>query len=103
MEMSGCSVVKVSDVRWAISGDMLFATAIELRTEGQKLLPSMQDEITVDLSQVSGVGSVGLSVLMCWMRMAQVLGKSMKFVNAPDDMMDVSRVSSLDTVIPFSN
>ncbi len=98
-----CSVVRVSDAELAISGDMVFATANELRSEGQKLLSGMHNEITVDLSQVSRVGSVGLSVLMCWLRMAQVLGKSMRFVNAPDGMMDVSRVSSLEQVIPFSN
>lgn len=99
----GVSLIRVSDNQLAISGDMLFASATRLRSEGQKLIPGMADRISVDLSQVGRVGSVGISVLMCWLRMAQVLGKTLVFVNAPDDMLDVSRVSSLDTVIPFSS
>lgn len=99
----GVSLIRVNDSQLAISGDMLFASATRLRSEGEKLIPRMEDRITVDLSQVGRVGSVGISVLMCWLRMAQVLGKTLIFVNAPDDMLDVSRVSSLDTVIPFSS
>ncbi|HAG94268.1 MAG: hypothetical protein CMK83_14370 [Pseudomonadales bacterium] len=99
----GVSLVRVSDSQLAISGDMLFASATRLRAEGEKLLPGMAERVTVDLSQVGRVGSVGISVLMCWLRMAQVLGKTLVFVNAPDDMLDVSRVSSLDSVIPFSS
>ena len=99
----GVSLIRVNDSQLAISGDMLFASATRLRAEGEKLLPGMTENITVDLSQVGRVGSVGISVLLCWLRMAQVLGKKLKFVNAPDDMLDVSRVSSLDSVIPFSS
>lgn len=99
----GVSLIRVNDAELAISGDMLFASATRLRGEGEKLLPGMAARITVDLSQVGRVGSVGISVLLCWLRMAQVLGKTLTFVNAPDDMLDVSRVSSLDSVIPFSS
>ncbi|MBA55801.1 MAG: hypothetical protein CMK89_15200 [Pseudomonadales bacterium] len=99
----GVSLIRVNDSQLAISGDMLFASATRLRGEGEKLLPGMSGDITVDLSQVGRVGSVGISVLLCWLRMAQVLGKTLKFVNVPDDMLDVSRVSSLDSVIPFSS
>ncbi|MGB3622903.1 STAS domain-containing protein [Ketobacter sp. MCCC 1A13808] len=99
----GVSLIRVSDHKLEISGDMVFASATWLRSEGEKLLPGMGDRIVVDLAQVGRVGSVGISVLLCWMRMAQVLGKELQYVNAPDDMLDVSRVSSLDSVIPFAS
>ena len=99
---SGVSVIRVSDTLLAVSGDMVFETAVELRRDGEKQLPGMGDNITIDLAQVGRVGSVGISVLMCWMRMAQVLGKKIRFVHAPDDMLDVGRVSAVDSVIPFS-
>jgi len=99
----GISLIRVSDHKLEISGDMVFASATWLRCEGEKLLPGMGELIEVDLAQVGRVGSVGISVLLCWLRMAQVLGKELRFINAPDDMMDVSRVSSLDSVIPFAS
>ena len=100
---SGVSVIRVSDTLLAVSGDMVFETAVELRRDGEKQLPGMGDNISIDLAQVGRVGSVGISVLMCWMRMAQVLGKKIRFVHAPDDMLDVGRVSAVDSVIPFSS
>lgn len=99
----GVSLIRVNDQQLAISGDMLFSSAARLRGEGEKVLPGMAQKVTVDLAQVGRVGSVGISVLLCWLRMAQVLGKELVFVNVPDDMLDVSRVSALDSVIPFSS
>ena len=63
----GVSLIRVNDSQLAISGDMLFASATRLRGEGEKLLPGMSGDITVDLSQVGRVGSVGISVLLCWL------------------------------------
>ncbi len=99
----GVSLIRVDDGRLEISGDLLFESAIWLRTEGEKVLPGMGKSVVVDMRQVGRVASVGISVLLCWLRMAQVLGKELKFVNSPDDMLDVSRVSSLDSVIPFAS
>jgi len=99
----GVSLIRVDENRLAISGDMLFGAATRLRGEGEKLLPGMGQQITIDLAQVGRVGSVGISVLLCWLRMAQVLGKQITIINVPEDMLDVSRVSSLDSVIPFSS
>lgn len=96
-------VVKVDDCELAISGDMVFSTAVCLRGEGERLIPVMRDHIRVNLSQVGRVGSVGISVLMCWLRMAQVLGKTVEFINVPDEMLDVIRVGGVDNVIPFSS
>jgi len=93
-------VVQVGAGRMAVQGDMLVADALTLRSAGEALLPALNSPVTVDLAAVEGVGSVGVSVLLCWMRAAEKLGKSLIFVNMPDRMYDVSRVSGLDEVIP---
>ena len=96
-------VVKVDDEVLAISGDMVFSTAVRLRVEGERLIPAMRDRIRINLSQVGRVGSVGISVLMCWIRLAQALGKTIEFVSVPDELLDVIRVGGVDNVIPFSS
>ncbi|MFZ5604255.1 MAG: STAS domain-containing protein [Pseudomonadota bacterium] len=96
-------VVRVDASRFAVEGDMLFADAHALRAAGEALLPTLTSPVTVDLAAVEGVGSVGVSVLLCWMRAAEKLGKSLIFVNMPERMYDVSRVSGLDEVIPCSH
>ena len=93
-------VTRVDGNRMAVQGDMLFDDAVQVRAQGEALLPTLASPITVDLAGVQNVGSVGVSILMCWMRLAEKLGKELVFVNMPDKMYDVSRVSSLDEVIP---
>lgn len=89
-------VVRVDDGRMAVEGDMQVATAASLRAQGEALLEALASPVTVDLQGATNVGSVGVSVLLCWMRKAGQLGKQLKVVNMPDKMRDVSRVSGLD-------
>ncbi len=83
----------------AVEGDMLVADALALRAQGEALLAELTSPVTVDLAGTRNVGSVGVSVLMCWMRKAEALGKRVVVVNMPDKMRDVSRVSSLDGLL----
>jgi phospholipid transport system transporter-binding protein len=55
--------------------------------------------VTVDLQGATDVGSVGVSVVLSWMRKAEQLGKQLKVVNMPDKMRDVSRVSGLEQLL----
>lgn len=96
-------VVQVDASRMAVEGDLLVDGALELRAAGEALLATLSSPVTVDLAGAGAVGSVGVSVLLCWMRHAEKIGKRLIFVNMPDKMYDVSRVSGLDEVIPFSN
>ena len=92
-------VVRVDGARMAVEGDMLVPDALTLRAQGEALLAELSSPVTVDLAGVGSVGSVGVSVLMCWMRKAEALGKRVVVVNMPDKMRDVSRVSSLDGLL----
>lgn len=92
-------VVRVDGARMAVEGDMLVPDALALRAQGEALLAELSSPVTVDLAGVGSVGSVGVSVLMCWMRRAEALGKRVVVVNMPDKMRDVSRVSSLDGLL----
>ncbi len=97
--LDSAQVVRVDDGSFAVQGDLVFATALRLRRQGEDLLPGLNNQVVVDLGQVGRVGSVGLSVLLCWMRTAARLGKTLKFVNMPDSLIDVSRVSGADSLI----
>jgi phospholipid transport system transporter-binding protein len=85
-----------------VQGDILVQEAVALRAEGEALLASLTSPVTVDLAGVGNVGSVGVSVLLCWMRKAEALGKRLVVVNMPDKMRDVSRVSGLDELLSRS-
>lgn len=95
-------VVRVDASRMAVQGDMLVPDAITLRAEGEALIASLASPVIVDLAEAGNVGSVGVSVLLCWLRKADALGKRLVVVNMPDKMRDVSRVSGLDELLSRS-
>lgn len=92
-------VVQVDAGRMAVDGNMLASNALVLRSQGEALLEKLASPVTVDLSGVGQVGSVGLSVLLCWIRKAEALGKKLVVVNMPDKMRDMSRVSGLEELL----
>lgn len=92
-------IVRVDDGCMAVEGDMQVANAVSLRAQGEALLASLNSPVTVDLQGATDVGSVGVSVVLSWMRKAEQLGKQLKVVNMPDKMRDVSRVSGLEQLL----
>lgn len=89
-------VIRVDAGCMAVEGDMQVVNAVSLRTQGEALIEELTSPVTVDLQGATNVGSVGVSVVLCWMRKAAQLGKQLKVVNMPDKMRDVSRVSGLE-------
>ena len=92
-------VTRINDSTFAVEGDMQVEEALSLRAAGEALLASLSSPVTVDLTLAASVGSAGVSVLMCWMRSAEAMGKTLKIINMPDKMFDVSRVSGLDEIL----
>lgn len=92
-------VVQVDAGRMAVEGDMLVTNALTLRSQGEALLATLTSPVTVDLAAVELVGNVSLSVLLCWMRKAESLGKKLVILNVPAKMRDMSRVSGLEGLL----
>lgn len=99
--MSSVQVTKTDAHTLTVAGVIDVTNAMVLKQEGEALLPSLSDNAVVDLGGVEQSGSVGVSVLLCWMRAAQSLNKSIVFKHMPGKMFDVARVSGLDEVLPL--
>ena len=89
------------DDRLMLEGELSFETVVRLLGEIRRL-PDQGTEIQVDLQGVSRADSAGLALLVEWMRNAKSLGKSIQFLNIPQQMLDIARVSGLDQVLPLS-
>lgn len=87
--------------RLLLEGELSFKTVVKLLADFQAL-PDQGNEIQIDLQGVSRADSAGLALLVEWMRNAQALGKSIRFLNIPQQMLAIARVSSLDQVLPLS-
>ena len=55
--------------------------------------------VTLDLSQVKSGDSVGVALLIEWLRWANKEQQHLSFTNIPDSLRDIIRVSGLESVI----
>lgn len=58
--------------------------------------------LTFNLEGVEKTDSAGLALLVEWMALAKKKEQYITFTNIPKQMLDIARVSGLDTVLPVS-
>lgn len=83
-----------------LSGILDYRTGPDLRKEGQALIKSSKaTSLVIDCSAVKKSSSVGLSLLLCFMRDAQAAGKVVSIRAMPEDMREIAQVSELTELL----
>ncbi|EXF94954.1 MULTISPECIES: lipid asymmetry maintenance protein MlaB [Pseudomonas] len=83
-----------------LSGVLDYRTGPALRKQGQALIKSSTaPALVLDCSGVQKSSSVGLSLLLCFMRDAQAAGKALSIRALPDDMREIAQVSELTELL----
>ncbi|MGF6332639.1 phospholipid transport system transporter-binding protein [Pseudomonas sp. BS3782 TE3695] len=95
------SVIRMSEAgELLLSGVLDYRTGPNLRKQGQALIKSSNAAaLVVDCSAVEKSSSVGLSLLLCFMRDAQAAGKALSIRAMPDDMREIAQVSELTELL----
>lgn len=101
--MSHAQIKQVDERTAAVTGVIEVDNAMSLKAQGEALIKTLGSAIQIDLEGVEHSGSVGVSILLAWMREAKAQGKDIVFKNMPAKMFDIARVSGLDEVFPLSN
>ncbi|MGH8466066.1 MAG: STAS domain-containing protein [Pseudomonas sp.] len=84
----------------SLSGVLDYRSGPALRKEGKALIGSSSAPVLVlDCSAVEKSSSVGLSLLLAFMRDAQAVGKSFEVRAMPHDMREIAGVYDLDEVL----
>ncbi|PQZ95595.1 MULTISPECIES: lipid asymmetry maintenance protein MlaB [Pseudomonas] len=83
-----------------ISGVLDYRTGPDLRKQGQALInTSTAPAVVLDCSAVTKSSSVGLSLLLCFMRDAQAANKPVSIRALPEDMREIAEVSGLTELL----
>jgi phospholipid transport system transporter-binding protein len=95
------SAIRMSETgELLLSGVLDYRTGPNLRKQGQALIKSSNAAaLVVDCSAVEKSSSVGLSLLLCFMRDAQAAGKALNIRAMPDDMREIAQVSELTELL----
>ena len=83
-----------------LSGVLDYRTGPALRKQGQDLIKaSTVPALVLDCSEVQKSSSVGLSLLLAFMRDAKATGKIVSVQALPDDMREIAQVSGLTELL----
>ncbi|AKS06340.1 STAS domain-containing protein [Pseudomonas trivialis] len=95
------SAVRLGDAgELFISGVLDYRTGPALREQGQALInTSTAPALVLDCSGVTKSSSVGLSLLLCFMRDAEAANKPVSIRAMPEDMREIAEVSELTELL----
>ena len=83
-------------------GVLDYRSGPQLREDGRRLIgSSTAAALVLDCTAVEKSSSVGLSLLLAFMRDAQGAGKTLKVRGLPEDMRQIAEVSGLSELLPL--
>ena len=83
-----------------LTGVLDYRTGPGLREQGRALIKSCNaPALVIDCSAVEKSSSVGLSLLLCFIRDAKDAGKAVSIRGMPEDMREIAQVSELTELL----
>lgn len=100
--MSEASLTLSADGVLSLVGVLDYRSGPALREQGRQLITGCtQAGVLLDCAGVSKSSSVGLALLLAFMRDAQGAGKQLALRNLPEDMREIAQVSGLGDLLPL--
>lgn len=85
----------------AVEGELSFATTPALWDESPALFANSPDTIDIDLAAVERTDSAGLALLVAWTRWTRETDKSIRFINAPQQITALAQANKLTELLPM--
>jgi phospholipid transport system transporter-binding protein len=93
-------IIAGEDGKAQIRGALTFATARRAREEGLRLgSASARRDLEVDCAGVKASDSAGLTVLLDWLALAKKDGRSLRYVNLPQGLLAIARISDVEQLL----
>ena len=77
--------------RIPVSGSLTMETTAALFNKGLPLKEGMSD-LTIDMARVEAVDSSAVSLMLAWLRAAQIKKVKLSYVNVPDNLRSLARL-----------
>lgn len=93
-------MIRTGGNRLEVSGAMTLPGASALLAEGNGALADA--ETVFDLAAVTDVNSSSLAVIFGWLREAQRLGKAIRIMHPPQEMLSLAEVYGVAELLPLA-
>ncbi|AHY41802.1 anti-sigma factor antagonist [Stutzerimonas decontaminans] len=101
--MSDARIEQGAEGELRLIGVLDYRSGPALREAGRALISGSRAALTLDCSAVERSSSVGLSLLLAFMRDAKAAGVELRVSALPDDMLKIARVSGLLDILPLES
>jgi len=101
--MSDARIEQGAEGELRLIGVLDYRSGPALREAGRALISGSRATLTLDCSAVERSSSVGLSLLLAFMRDAKAAGVELRVSALPDDMLKIARVSGLLDILPLES
>ena len=102
--MSQASISEVTPGIFNLVGMLDYVSAPALREQGARLLKaSAATGCVLDCAAVEKSSSVGIALLLAFMRDAIAVGKTLSVRNLPEDMHQIAEVCGLLEILPLQS
>lgn len=102
--MSQASITERSIGQLQLVGVLDYSTGPQLREQGARLIASSSAaRLSLDCNAVEKSSSVGLALLLAFMRDARKAGRELTISGLPDDMREIAQVSGLLELLPLQS
>jgi phospholipid transport system transporter-binding protein len=95
------SIAATGEDALLVSGDLVFSTVGGLLERAGPMLATARNPV-VDLASVVNCDSAGLALLLEWVAVGARAGKRVRFLNLPQAMAGIARLSNADTLLPMA-
>lgn len=85
-----------SDGLIQLSGELKFPVIVQLRKQLEEILKTVSGSVQVDFSGVTSSDSSALSLWMCCLRYADLVGAKIEPINVPEEMAAFAHLVGLD-------
>lgn len=92
---------RLSEGEIALRGELDHDTVVKARQTGEQLLVESAATCRISLKGLQSTHSGVLSLLLCLIRYAGRHQRSIVFVDMPDRLYDMARMSGLDQLLPL--
>jgi len=90
---------QVDEGRYRLTGQLTFDTVPAVLDDSEDLFENSVSSLEMDLQDVDRADSAGLALLMEWTRLARARSIDIRFVNIPEQMAAVARLTHLDSIL----
>ena len=100
--LTNAKLIATSPNQAQLSGQLDRLAGKALLEQGRRLIAKSGSDWQVDLAEVSHSSSVGIALLLDWLRYGQRKKVSIEFLNVPQKMRDVIEFSGLSDVFKLN-